>query len=451
MTTNASSLKSKVLKAGSWVIVGHVLFQIIRLGGNLVLTRLLVPDMFGLMAVVTVFLSGIMMFSDLGITQNIIQSKKVNDVRYLNTAWSIQVIRGVVIFFFMLLVSWLIYLFNSLAVFPSQSVYADPLLPFLLGVMSISGLISGFNSLNVAVHNRELQLKNIVFIETVSQVLGLICMIALAWYYQNIWALVAGTLLSALIKMVLSHHRMFGERAQFMWDKEAAREIFHFGKWIFGSSIFTFFAGQGDRILLGGLVTPAELGIYNIAFFLAMAFKEVARKVMSSVFYPALSEIARTRRNELQTIYYQIRKKLDIGVMVAVGLMASCGHYIIDFLYDSRYLEAGWMLEILSLSSLFLGTTMAGVILMALGNTKSIMVITAVSTVLLFISVPIAFHFWALQGAVVAIALNALVEVPIIFYMMRQYKLLNWYYEFRMWPLFFSTYAAGHYVSGWLF
>jgi O-antigen/teichoic acid export membrane protein len=450
MKTKENSFKAKVLKAGSWVLLGHAFSQFVRLGGNLILTRLLVPEMFGLMAVVTVFLTGITMFSDLGITQNIIQSKKSGDKKYLNTAWSIQVLRGVVIFFLMLSISWLVYYSNTLGFFSAQSVYADPLLPVLLAVMSIAGLISGFNSLNLAVHNRELELKNIVLVELISQVLGLVFMIALALYYKNIWSLVFGTLLSFFIKVVLSHHRAFGDKAKFMWDATAAREIFHFGKWIFGSSIFTFFAGRGDRILLGGLISPAELGVYSIAFFLATAFKEIVRKVMSSVFYPALSEVARTRPNDLQEVYYRIRKKLDTAVMVVVGLMASCGNLVITFLYDERYVQAGWMLEILSLSTLFLGTTMAGVCLMALGNTKSIMFITATSTVFLFISVPTAFYFWSLDGAVIVIALNALVEIPIIFYMMRRYQLLNWFYEFRMWPLFFITYALGHYGSEWL-
>ncbi len=451
MTTNVSSLKNKVVKAGSWVLVGHVVSQLIRLGGNLVLTRLLVPDMFGLMAVVTVFLTGINMFSDLGIAQNIIQSKKTGDARYLNTAWTVQVLRGVVIFVLMLMISGSILLANQAGLFPVLSVYADPLLPALLAVMSISGLIAGFNSLNIAVHNRELQLKNIVAIELLSQALGLIAMIGLAWYYQNVWSLVFGTLCSAFIKMAFSHHVYFGALPKFMWDKPSVKEVFHFGKWIFGSSIFTFFAGQGDRILLGGLVTSAELGVYTIAFFLAMAFKEIVRKVMSSVFYPALSEVARTRPDELKTIYYRIRQKLDIAVMIVVGLMASSGHYIIAFLYDDRYIEAGWMLEILSLSILFLGTTMAGVVLMALGNTKSIMMMTATSTLFLFVSVPVAFHFWGMQGAVAAIALNALVEIPIIFYMMRRYQLLSWFNEFRMWPLFFISYFIGNHLSDRLF
>ena len=137
---------------------------------------------------------------------------------------------------------------------------------------------------------------------------------------------------------------------------------------------------------------------------------------------------------------------LDIVVMVVVGGLVSSGHLVIDFLYDERYQEAGWMLEVLSLSTIFLGTTMAGVCFMALGDSKSIMFLTGVTAVFLFITVPLAFHFYGLYGAVIAIALHSVIEIPLIFYKMHQYKLLSWLDEFKAWPVFFLVYGLGHYA-----
>jgi len=68
------TLKQKVVCSGSWVIAGHILSQCMRLGGNLILTRLLVPEMFGIMAIVTIIMGGLVMFSDVGVLQNIVQS-----------------------------------------------------------------------------------------------------------------------------------------------------------------------------------------------------------------------------------------------------------------------------------------------------------------------------------------------------------------------------------------
>jgi O-antigen/teichoic acid export membrane protein len=444
------TLKQRAIHAGSWVLSGHVASQLIRLGGNLILTRLLVPEMFGLMAVVSVILYGLAMFSDLGVTQNIIQSKRSDERDYINTAWSVQILRGSVMFLLMLILSISFYYVGGSGLFAEGSVYSDTELPFILAAMSLTGLISGFNSINLALLNRDLKLKKIMTIEVLSQVMGLLVMIALAWYQRDIWSLVVGTVFSAFCKMLLSHHRSLGDKSCWGWDKESLHEIFHFGKWVFGASIFTFLMGQGDRLLLGGLVSPKELGVYTIAFFLAMAFKEIVRKVMSSVLYPVLSEVVRSRPQDLKKVYYKMRRHLDAVVMIVVGILASTGHVVIDFLYDDRYQNAGWMLEILSLSTIFLGITMAGVCFMALGNSKYIMLLTGVSAIFLFISVPLAYGIYGLYGAVVVIALNSIVEVPLIFYKMHQYKLLCLKSEFKFFPLFFISYYMGDSVVNYL-
>lgn len=444
------SLRKKVFKAGNWVLIGHLTAQLIRLGGNLVLTRLLVPEMFGLMAIITVVLNGVSMFSDLGINQKVIQSKSAINKSFINTAWAVQILRGVVVFIIILALSALLYYLGETDLFAKNSVYADPQLPLLLAFMSVTVLISGFNSINLALLNRDLKLKNIVMIELGSQVTGLLFMVLFAYYQRDIWALVYGGVIAAFIKMLLSHNPLLGERNKWCWDQKALHEIFHFGKWIFAASIFTFLMSQGDRLLLGGLITPKELGVYTIAFFLAMAFNKMMRKLMSSVFFSALSEVVRNRPEELKQVYYKIRTPLDLVVMVVVGLLASSGHLIIEFLYDNRYQDAGWMLEILSLSTIFLGTTMAGICFMALGDSKSIMLLTGVTAIFLFTVVPVAFFFFGLYGAVVAIALHSIIEIPLIFYKMHRYQLLSWVDEFKAWPVFFLVYGAGHYTISYL-
>lgn len=446
MVTQQRTLKARVFSASKWVFSGHMISQFIRLSGNLVLTRLLVPEMFGVMALVSVFMMGIAMFSDLGIIQNIVQSKRGEEKAYLNTAWTLQIIRGFIITALAVSLSIVLYYLGIDGFLSEGSVYADQELPLILTIMSLTAFISGFNSLNLAVLNRKLNLSKITLIEVISQIAGLVVMIILAWHQRSIWALVTGSLVAAFLKMLLSHHPSLGLRNQLAWDKEAVCEIFGFGKWIFGASIFTFLVGQGDRLILGTLLTANELGVYSIAFMLAIALKQLIKKIRSSVLYPALSDVARNRPEELKRIYYKMRLPLDLVVMVCAGLLTSSGHFLIEFLYDERYRDAGWMLEILSFPVIFLGITAAGVCLMALGNSRAIMILTATSTVTLFISVPIAYDFYGIYGAVTAIALNSIVEIPIIFYMMSQYGLLSWIKEFRMVPVFFISYGIGSYL-----
>src|SRR5688572_30143338 len=87
-------LRSQAIRGSIWTFAGYGASQVIRLASNLILARLLFPDVFGLMALVNVFIGGLAMFSDIGIGPAIIQNKRGNERTFLNTAWTIQIGRG---------------------------------------------------------------------------------------------------------------------------------------------------------------------------------------------------------------------------------------------------------------------------------------------------------------------------------------------------------------------
>lgn len=437
------SLRSRALKSGQWVIIGHVLSQVFRLVSNLILTRLLVPEMFGVMAIVSIFMTGLAMFSDIGLGENIIQSKRGEEKKYLDTVWAVQIIRGVFLFLITLLVSYFFIFLNDSGVLPEGNVYASPELPFLLALMSIMPLISGFNSTNLLLLRRHLLMGRLAIIELISQVVSLVVMIIFAWYFREGWVLVLGGIVNAFTKMLLSHHPSLGEKNGLCWDSGALHEIIHFGKWIFISSILGFLLSQGDRLLLGGWVTPETLGVYSIAFFLAMALKEAIKKLVSHVFYPMLSEIFRTQPEKMKEVYYRIRLRVDFITMSVAGFMISLGGVIVTFLYDSRYSEAAWMFEMLSISIVFVGYSVAGMCLMAKGDSKSNMILTLIPTAFLYVSVPIGYHYYGLEGAVFMIAINYVSDIPITFYMMHKNQLLDIKKEIVMIPMFAVTYLLG--------
>jgi len=440
------TLKQRAVRSGSWVIFGHIFSQCLRLGSNLILTRLLVPEMFGVMAIVAVIMAGLAMFSDVGLLQNIVQSKRGEDVDYVNTAWTIQILRGFFIFLAALIGSVVLYCLGEAGYLSVDTVYGNPELPLLLAVVSVRSIISGFNSIHILLLNRKLMLGKLTVIELLSQIIGLLVMLVWAWYKADIWALVAGGLTSSIVKMIFTHTFNLGKTCSFRWEKEAAYEILHFGKWIFLGSILGFLLSQGDRLLIGLWVSPEVMGIYSIAFFLAMALKDLMKKVISSVFYPMLSEVARDNPNQLKETYYKIRAKVDMITMFSAGIMASMGRPIIELLYDDRYIEAGWMLEVLSFSIVFVGYSIAGVCLMAKGNVKSTVWLIFTATAFLYISLPVAYAFYGLYGAVVMTSLNYIIDIPSTFYMLRKNKLLDIRKEFRMVPILIISYYLGLYL-----
>ncbi|MDY7023361.1 MAG: oligosaccharide flippase family protein, partial [Cyanobacteriota bacterium] len=84
-----SSVKNQAVKSTIWTVVGYGGSQVLRLGSNLILTRLLIPELFGLMALVHTFIIGVALFSDIGIRPSIIRSNRWNDPLFLNTAWTL--------------------------------------------------------------------------------------------------------------------------------------------------------------------------------------------------------------------------------------------------------------------------------------------------------------------------------------------------------------------------
>lgn len=429
------TLRTKSFSAGRWVVFAHLFSQIIRFGGNLLMTRLLVPEMFGVMSVVMVFLIGLTMMTDVGLTQNIIQSKRGEQPEFLNTAWTIQVIRGGIIFCLVLLCSAVLYWLGISGNLSIDAAIGNPQLPLVLAVMSVTALTTGFSSIYLSVLNRRLQMAKLVSIELISQVAGMLLTITWAWFYRDIWALVYGALFASTLRMLMSHSRYIGKACRWAWDKSAAIEIFNFGKWIFLASIFGFLLNQGDRLLLGGLISAEKLGIYSIAFFLATAMTEVLTKLISMVFYPMVSEVIRDSPEKLQSIYYKLRSRVDFLTLFIAGFIFMYGDTLVYFLYDERYQNAGWMLEFLGLTIIASGFLIAEQCLLAYGYSNLFFKLIFVQVVSLFIMLPVFFNFWGMQGAIAAIVLAALVRVVSVSFLMKKHLFWNGWKEIRMIPV----------------
>ena len=442
-----AGFKKRVVSATFWSVSGQVLQQSLRLISNLFLTRLLVPEMFGVMAVTTVIIMGLTQLSDVGITQKIIQSKHGDDISFLNMAWTLQVLQSFFISLILLLVSAGLYYSQQMEFLSIGSAYADPRLPGILSLSALVPIINGFKSIHLVSLSRNLKLKPLIGLQVFSQIIGLCAMIFLAWYYRNIWSLVFGGMVSSLILTLFSHNSLFGPRCKFYLDSKIAKDFFNFGKWVIIGSTLGFFVNQGDRIILGALITPEQLGIYVVAFFLANALKELLQRLMASVFYPAISETVRNNPNNISTVYYKLRNRIDFLVAIVAALLCINGHHVIELLYDDRYVDAGWIIEILSLSLLFTGYAMASQYFMALGNTKIHALLSLIRTISTFIFIPLAYSFFGLKAAIWVIAIVPITEFPVYFYNMHKYKILKLFDELRLYLIFIIAYGFFYLIN----
>ena len=166
---------ARVLRGAGWTALGFGASQIIRFGSNLILTRLLFPEAFGLMALITVFMVGLAMFSDIGLSPAILQDQRGDDPNFLNTVWTIQVIRGVCL-----------WLGTCIIALPVAAFYGEPMLAQLLPAAGLTLLVSGLNPTRLDTANRHLMLGRVVLIDLLSQVIGIVVVVLLAWSMRSV-------------------------------------------------------------------------------------------------------------------------------------------------------------------------------------------------------------------------------------------------------------------------
>jgi len=406
------SLRSLAIRGSSWTLAEYVVSQILRLGTNIILTRLLVPDAFGVMLVVNAVIQGLQMFSDLGLGQNIIQDKRGEDARFLNTAWTVQVLRGFVLFLGALALAGV-----------STHVYTDmPELLYLIPVCAIGTLISGFNSVNLYLLNRRLQLLRLSLINVGAQCITVACMVAWAMVWPSVWALVSAHLVASITRLIASHTLCPGPRAKFEWDPEAARSMFRFGRWIFLSTVFGFIAIRGDAFIFGLVESAAFMGVYAIALFLNQGMVQALHQIAGRVLFPIYARLAESGPERLRQQMFRMRAVLMALSVPAVCAIVVFGSDIVSLIYDDRYDEAGWMLELLSAGAVasVIGSTI-GPVLLAVGDSFRFMALMAIRTVILIASM--AFFWWQFGtvGLVFGVAIPDAIIYPFLVLLVRKY------------------------------
>jgi O-antigen/teichoic acid export membrane protein len=424
LASDQLSFRTRVLRAGLWSVVGYVLTFAIRLGGNLFMTRQLVPEMFGIMAIANTVLIGLAMLSDLGLKPSVIQNKRGEESVFLNTAWVTDIVRGVVLCLSGIAISFIVG-FAPPSIVPTASVYSDRNLPYVIAVLSLTTLIAGFESTKSLQANRSLMLAKIIRIDVVAQILGLAVMVSWVLLYPSIWALVAGAISSTAARTALSHISLPGSSNSWQWDRQAFAEIMVFGKWIFLSSVLYFLASNGDRLILAGLIDSTSLGIYGIAFLIFSSVDQILSKIVYEVTFPALSELARDHSAKLKQVYYKFHSAIASFTYFCCGTLIVSGQTIIGLLYDNRYQQAGWMLQILAVALISLPVRVTAQCFLALGLARVYFHLNAIRLLTLMTALPVGYLHWGLRGALWGIVFSYFSGLPVAFFHAAKIGLLD--------------------------
>ncbi|SFL28343.1 oligosaccharide flippase family protein [Shimia haliotis] len=409
--TSGQSLAARAFRSGGLTILGYGGSQALRLASNLILTRLLFPEAFGVMSLVWVFLQGLSNLSDMGVTQSILQSKRGEDRAFLDTAWTIQVLRGVLL----LVVTWVL-------AAPVAAFYDAPELANILPVVGVTLLVMGLFPTKVDSANRNLVLGRITAIDLIAQVIGLIVGVIVAWATGSVWALVANAMTAVIMQLVLYQLFLPGESNKPRWEPSAARELIKFGKWIFLSTAAGFLLSQGDKIVLGKVLNLGSLGVYNIGYFLASFPLLLGGMVTRRILIPIYREKPPSESSENRAKLHKMRLLISGGLMALVASFALMGVWLVSVLYDPRYALAGGVVVLLAVMQIPQIITLTyDQAALAAGDSRGFFVLAATRATLMMTGLIFGAAQAGLTGALLGQGLAMVLAYPVVIWLARRH------------------------------
>lgn len=399
-----SSLTARALRSAMFTLGGFGSAQLIRLASNLILTRLLFPEAFGMMALTMVFLQGLQMFSDVGVAPAIQQSRRGDDPDFLDTAWTIQVVRGFCLWLAACALAW-----------PAAQIYGEPMLLLLLPGMGLTLIVQGFNPTKMETANRHLMLGRVTLLEVATQVIGTLVAVALAFWLRSVWALVISGIFSMTVQLWLNAVFLPGRRNRFRWERAAARELIHFGKWIFLSTLVGFLFHQGDKIILGRVLPIDQFGVYNIGYFLASFPMMLGLMITRKVLIPIYRETPPGADPANFAKLRKMRVLVSTALMALQAVFAASGVWLVEMLYDSRYAMAGPVAVVIAIAQIPLVVALTyDQTAVAAGDSRRFFLLQATRACLMVTGLLAGYQAAGLLGALAGQGLAMIAVYPVV-------------------------------------
>jgi len=258
----------------------------------IILARILAPRDFGLMGMAMLALAVLESFSQIGFQAALVQKKGAVQA-YLDTAWTIVVVRGTLLFL----------LLFTLAP-PAAVFFKSPAAKTIIQAVALSFLIQAFTNIGVVFLQKDLEFKKQFCYQMSGSLVGFAVSVMAAVLLRSVWALVAGYLAGNLARCLASY-AVHPYRPRFRLDPVKARELFRFGRWVFGSSVLMFLITQGDDLFVGRFLGAAMLGFYQMAYRISNLPATEITRVISEVTFPAYAKLQEDPR-ELRRAYLKV-------------------------------------------------------------------------------------------------------------------------------------------------
>ncbi len=430
------NIKKSIAGGVFWTTLEASINHGFRLIIELLLARLLVPETFGIVGMAVVFISFLEVLNDLGMNAALIQKKeeKLTSEHFDTAFWT-----GL---------AWGLFLFLMMAVIGAPLVaqfYHEEQLRTIIPVMSLTLLLNPINLVHQAQLVKAMNFRKLALINNISNIAAGLIALLLAFLNFGVWALVFYSVSRVIVALPLffrATHWLPRRR----WKKELFREIFNFGAYTTGTSLFNKLRGSIDFLLVGKLVGATALGLYTFAFTWTNIVRDQLVAIINKVLYPVYTQLQDDKKKMLDLFLkiVSINNFIVYPVILALFLFAENG---IPIFFGHKWDGAVPIIKILCIAVLIQMLNNSHTILFrAAGKVRLEFTLQVIKSIVLFVPlITLGVYFYGLIGAAVGFMIATLLGVILSFYFMNKifdFKIAKMYHELRV-SLWMSAFCLG--------
>ena len=387
------SFRSKVTTAFKWSAFGTISGRSMQFLGEIAVSRFLLPEDFGIIAIGLAVLNISEMLTETGFASALVQ-KQGNINKLLNTAWSMEVLKGLCLCILLLLFAYPISIF-----------YNDLRLHGVLSAIAILFLVRGCRNIGIVFFRKKLELHKQVFLDIFPYFAQLLIIIPLAYYLNNIWAIVIGIYIRRFVELFLTFN-MHPYRPSFKIKINVLMELLEFGKWIFIISIIGAFTKNLIPFFIGKKFDFQTLGYFNRAEIFSILLFSVLIHICWQVAYPMFSMIDKNKLNDLFADSIYLVSYFGFSIASILFLLSED---IVKLFLTNTWLKSIEMMNMLILVGMlsFL-STLNGIILNAFGRPVLTAKIAFYTLIILLILILPFSHYGGIYGLIISMIISSL-------------------------------------------
>jgi O-antigen/teichoic acid export membrane protein len=434
-----SDLSNKTAQGAFWSLAEYFGIQAVQLVISIILARLLLPEQFGLIGMLAIFMAIAQSLLDSGFGSALIQKKDADQVDASS------------VFYFNLAIGTVLVLI-FLAVAPTiASYFEEPLLEPLTRVLSLNILINAFILVPQVLLTKQMDFKTIMKATLAANLFSGVVSILMALGGFGVWALAAQSILANLLKAIML---WFISRWQPLasFSLASLKSMFAFGSRMLLSGLLDSAFANIYQPLIGRLFTTADVGYYDRARNLERVAIQPAGYVLGRVMFPALSSIQEDRPRMRNAVREALLTTAFFHFAIMIGLIAVAEPFVIITL-SARWIPSIPYFQLFCAAGLLFPMHVINLnILTAVGKSNYFFRLEVVKKIITLLIIGITYRFGIL-GLLYGQVINSFLAYFInSFYSKRLLNYSIWQQLRDLAPYFFMSamMGAGAYLAGLL-